>query len=66
MRKIEHVYLNGDRRTRSGFLLMPRSTFDVETRIMDTRWLEHAEWLEEYSCYMGDSYWTTIKWIDRS
>lgn len=43
----------GDRRTKSRFLLLPK-TIDGETR-----WLEKAQWVQVYFDYK----WVSIEWV---
>ena len=54
-------YVEGDKRTRSGFLWFPKTIEGV------TRWLERAEWEEQYimTCLpLGYLYWYAQHWMD--
>ena len=57
----------GETRIRSGFLLFPK------TANCETRWLEWAEWEEEYALYpttkiQGGLYgkWQPSSWVERN
>lgn len=65
MRWTKRIWVRGDRRVRSGFLLIPRSITIERHGIpyRERRWLEYAAWEEEYwTDPTGDS-WDTTKWM---
>ena len=50
--------VQGEQRKRKEFLLLPR------TIGRETRWLETAEWIEEYGENYVDAGWNAIRWAD--
>jgi hypothetical protein len=56
MRWARKTYYSGDIRVRSGFLLIPKCIRS------EWRWLERAEWSEEFNGYDGG--WYAHKWVN--
>ena len=63
MRWIKKKYKEGDLRERSGFLFFPKQMFN-EQRQDETRWLEHAEWIERFLGY-GEVNPNYEYWVDQ-
>jgi hypothetical protein len=69
MRKLQS-YQNvekGDTRKRSGFLFVPKTLarYDENMKYLgkETRWLEYAEWQEQYVSQMSVSGWFANRWL---
>ena len=64
MKKYADIHHIGDKRTRCGFLLVPK-TLRVSNRRKLTRWWEHACWVEEYQTLgqYESAEWQATTWI---
>jgi hypothetical protein len=67
MRWIKKNYKEGNMRERSGFLFFPKKMSN-EKGEDETRWLEHADWIEKFLGY-GETnpnyeYWVDIQWTN--
>lgn len=49
----------GDVRFKKRFLLFPKTIFP------ETRWLEYAEWAEEFVMGLDGPYWRPIGWLKK-
>ena len=60
------VWEEGNRRPHKAFLLLPKTIEQKELKI--TRWLEIAEWTDEYAFMFPYSklhpYWKPLRWTD--
>ena len=64
MKRIEQITHLGAFRTKSGFLLFPKTIYMED--IKDTRWLERATWMEK-SVSLGlleSNGWHPVKWLE--
>ena len=65
-KKEKRSWKEGDRRHNKAFLLLPKTIEQKELKI--TRWLEVAEWTDEYTFRFPYSkqqpYWKPLMWLD--
>jgi hypothetical protein len=55
----------GERRKRSGFLWLPKKLDNLALTKEVFRWLEHAEWQEEYTYFTHSPVgWYADRWLD--
>jgi len=64
MKIIDNVPDIGETRTKSGFLFLPMSIFNIENVYEDVRWLQFATWEETYTCSkISGFYWKTTRFL---
>ena len=59
--------VSGDKRTKEGFLLIPKYLFNPKTRLYEWRWLERTSWIQVYTVVHSedwtDGYWKSEDWV---
>ncbi len=65
MKWTSKIWSSGDTRTRTIFLLFPKSVYNSEKGVLEWRWLERVTFVEKYRISMlSGGWWSEIAWVD--